>query len=140
MEGRRRAHAIPKGGFFMETAQKPARNRLLVTGALAGLANGFFGAGGGLFLVPLLSGWVKLEQRRAFATSVAIILPLSVVSAAVYFWKGDLSLMENLPYLIGGAAGGAIAGKVFGKVNMLWLRRIFGVLILYGGVRALLLL
>lgn len=124
----------------MNSECKSSRGRLLVTGALAGLANGFFGAGGGLFLVPLLSGWAKLEQRRAFATSVAIILPLSVVSVAVYFYKGDISLMENLPYLLGGAAGGVIAGKVFGKVNMLWLRRIFGVLILYGGVRALLLL
>lgn len=124
----------------MNSECKSSRGRLLATGALAGLANGFFGAGGGLFLVPLLSGWAKLEQRRAFATSVAIILPLSVVSVAVYFYKGDISLMENLPYLLGGAAGGVIAGKVFGKVNMLWLRRIFGVLILYGGVRALLLL
>ena len=124
----------------MNSECKSSRGRLLATGALAGLANGFFGAGGGLFLVPLLSGWAKLEQRRAFATSVAIILPLSVVSVAVYFYKGDFSLMENLPYLLGGAAGGVIAGKVFGKVNMLWLRRIFGVLILYGGVRALLLL
>lgn len=124
----------------MDSERNSSRGRLLVTGALAGLANGFFGAGGGLFLVPLLSGWAKLEQRRAFATSVAIILPLSVVSVAVYFFKGDISIMENLPYLLGGAAGGVIAGKVFGKVNMLWLRRIFGVLILYGGVRALLLL
>lgn len=131
---------MEKGAFSMNSECKSARGRLLITGALAGLANGFFGAGGGLFLVPLLSGWVKLEQRRAFATSVAIILPLSVVSVAVYFYKGDISLMENLPYLLGGAAGGVIAGKVFGKVNMLWLRRIFGVLILYGGVRALLLL
>lgn len=122
--------------------RKPAKNRgrLLVTGALAGLANGFFGAGGGLFLVPLLSGWAGLEERRAFATSVAVILPLSVVSVIVYLQKGDIRVLENLPYLVGGAAGGVIAGKVFQKVEMVWLRRVFGVLILYGGIRALLLL
>ena len=28
-----------------------------LTGALAGLANGLFGSGGGLFLVPLFTGW-----------------------------------------------------------------------------------
>ena len=28
-----------------------------MTGALAGAANGFFGAGGGLFLVPLFTKW-----------------------------------------------------------------------------------
>lgn len=116
------------------------RGRLLITGALAGLANGFFGAGGGLFLVPLLTGWVGLEERKAFATSVAVILPLSVVSVLVYLQKGQIELLANLPYLIGGAAGGVIAGKVFGRVKMVWLRRVFGLLILYGGVRALLLL
>lgn len=42
----------------------------LVTGALAGIANGLFGSGGGLFLVPLFTKWLGLEQRRAFATSV----------------------------------------------------------------------
>ncbi len=116
------------------------KGRLLVTGALAGLANGFFGAGGGLFLVPLLTGWAGLEERRAFATSVAIIFPLSVVSVFVYLQKGDIRILGNLPYLVGGAIGGVIGGKIFQKVKMVWLRRVFGVLILYGGVRALLLL
>ena len=35
----------------------------LVTGALAGIANGLFGSGGGLFLVPLFTKWLGLEQR-----------------------------------------------------------------------------
>lgn len=116
------------------------RARLLITGALAGLANGFFGAGGGLFLVPLLTGWAGIEERRAFATSVAIILPLSAVSVLIYLQKGDIQLLSTLPYLAGGAAGGVIAGKVFQRVQMAWLHRVFGALILYGGVRALLLL
>lgn len=122
--------------------RKTAKNRgkLLITGALAGLANGFFGAGGGLFLVPLLSGWAGLEERRAFATSVAVILPLSLISALVYLQKGEIPLLASLPYLAGGAAGGIIAGRVFQKVKLVWLRRVFGLLILYGGVRALLLL
>ena len=111
-----------------------------ITGALAGTANGLFGAGGGLFLVPLLSAWCGLEQRQAFATSVAVILPLSVVSAAVYWLHGGLDLGAALPYLVGGAVGGALAGRLFRRLDMVWLRRAFGLLILYGGVRAVLLL
>ena len=42
--------------------------------------------------------------------------------------------------LIGGAAGGLIAGRIFQNVRMVWLRRAFGALILYGGIRAVLLL
>lgn len=122
--------------------QKQTKNKAkyAATGALAGAANGFFGAGGGMFLVPLLVSWAKLEQRQAFATSVAVILPLSMVSAAVYWLRGGLALSGAWPYLLGGVAGGLIAGRVFRKTDMLWLRRVFGLLILYGGIRAVLLL
>ena len=41
-----------------------------VAGGLSGLVNGFFGAGGGIVLVPLLLNWIGLESKRAFATSV----------------------------------------------------------------------
>ena len=107
-----------------------------VTGALSGAANGFFG----LFLVPLLISWCSMEQKRAFATSVAVIFPLCAVSAVIYWLKGGLPIAQAVPYLLGGAAGGVLAGKLFGRVKADWLRRAFGVLILYGGIRAVLLL
>lgn len=114
--------------------------RFLCTGALAGLTNGLFGAGGGLFLVPLLSRWCGLEQRAAFATSVAVIFPLSILSVILYATNGSLSLSAALPYLTGGAVGGLIAGHIFQSVKIIWLRRAFGALILYGGIRAVFLL
>ena len=109
-----------------------------VAGGLAGVANGFFGGGGGMVLVPLLTGRCGLDQRRAFATSVAIILPLCVLSSVIYFFRGGLDLSAALPYLLGGLAGGWIGGRVFRKLHMDWLRRAFALLILYGGVRSLL--
>ena len=109
-----------------------------VAGGLAGVANGLFGGGGGMMLVPLLTGRCGLDQRRAFATSVAIILPLCVLSSVIYFFRGGLDLSAALPYLLGGLAGGWIGGRVFRRLNMDWLRRAFALLILYGGVRSLL--
>ena len=38
------------------------------------------------------------------------------------------------------AAGGVLAGRIFGRLRTLWLRRAFALLILYGGIRAVLLL
>ena len=68
-----------------------------VAGALAGALNGFFGAGGGMVLVPLLIRLVKMDERKAFATSVFIILPLCVVSAVVYLLKFRIDFMLTLP-------------------------------------------
>ena len=114
------------------------KSKYAISGFLAGLANGLFGAGGGLFLVPLLTRWASLPQRKAFATSVAIILPLSLVSAAVYFFKGSLDLNAAWPYLLGGFAGGVVSGRLLKKVPMVWLRRGFGLLMVYGGAKAVL--
>ena len=103
-----------------------------LAGGLAGLVNGFFGGGGGMILVPLLVSRCGLSQRKAFATSVVIILPLCALSAVIYWLRGGLELSAALPYLIGGLLGGLIGGKVFKKVSMPWLRRIFALFILYG--------
>ena len=112
--------------------------RYLAAGAAAGLCNGFFGGGGGSVLVPALTGVCGLEQRRAFATSVAVILPLCALSAGIYLWRGGLDLMTALPYLAGGALGGWLGGKWFRGMKVSWLRRAFGLLLLYGGIRSFL--
>lgn len=106
-------------------------------GAAAGLVNGFFGGGGGMVLVPLLVSRCKLERRKAFACSVAIIFPLCALSAVIYYWRGNLDLLAALPYLAGGLLGGWLGGRVFQKVPVRWLKRVFALLILYGAWSAL---
>lgn len=109
-----------------------------LAGAAAGVVNGFFGGGGGQVLVPMLAGRCGLDQRKAFATSVAVIAPLCALSAAIYYVRGQLDIGLALPYLLGGLIGGFVGGRVFKNLSMTWLRRGFALLILYGGVRAFL--
>lgn len=112
--------------------------RYALAGGLAGAANGFFGGGGGMLLVPMLTKWCGLGQRQAFATSIAVILPLCALSAGLYWVRGSLDWTAALPYLAGGLAGGLLGGRIFRRVNITWLRRLFALLLLYGGVRTLL--
>ncbi len=109
-----------------------------LTGLAAGAVNGLFGGGGGMAAVPLLRRWCGLEERRAFADCVALILPLCALSAAVCALRGQLDWALAWPYLLGGAAGGFLGGRTFGRVPVRWLRRIFAAFLLYGGVRYLL--
>ena len=109
-----------------------------LAGGAAGLANGFFGGGGGSVFVPLLTRTCGLNQRQAFATSVAVILPLCALSAAVYLFRGGLEMGAALPYLIGGTVGGWLGGRGFRGMKIAWLKRLFGALLLYGGARCLL--
>lgn len=108
-----------------------------LSGGAAGFVNGFFGAGGGMLLVPLLIRLAKLEDRTAFTSSVCIVLPMCLVSIAVYAASGMLPVREALPYLAGGAAGGVLAGLWFRRVPPRLLHLALGALIVFGGVRLL---
>ena len=114
------------------------RGKSFLAGAAAGLVNGFFGGGGGAVLVPLLTRWCGLEQKRAFATAVGIILPLCVLSAAIYLFRSGLEIQAALPYLIGGTVGGWLGGRWFKGTKVSWLRKGFGALLVFSGVRCFL--
>lgn len=107
-------------------------------GALGGAVNGLFGGGGGMVVLPLLAKWRGLEARSAFATCVAVIFPMCCVSAAVYLWQTRPALALVVPYLAGGVVGGILGGMTFEKVPVKVLKIIFGLFLLYGGVRYLL--
>lgn len=109
-----------------------------IAGALGGLLSGLFGGGGGMVLLPLLVKWRKLEGRKAFATCVAVILPMCCVSAAVYWWQVRPEPALVWPCMAGGAVGGVLGGMTFEKVPVRVLKVIFGLFLLYGGVRYLL--
>ena len=111
--------------------------KCLLAGLAAGFVHGFFGAGGGMVLVPLLIWLVGLPDKLAFSSAISIILPLCVVSLVIYGRQDMLPLSDALPYLIGGAGGGVLAGLWFQKVPAKWLHLALGALILLGGVRLL---
>ena len=111
--------------------------KCLLARLAAGFVNGFFGAGGGMVLVPLLIWLVGLPDKLAFSSAISIILPLCIVSLVIYGRHDMLPLSDALPYLLGGAGGGVLAGLWFQKVPAKWLHLALGALILLGGVRLL---
>ena len=107
-----------------------------VAGGAAGLANGLFGGGGGMVVIPLLSR--SLPPEKLYATCVGLIFPVCAVSAGVYLFTGGISLRETLPYLAGGAVGGWLGGKLYGKIPTKWLKWLFAAFLFYAGVKYLL--
>ena len=107
-----------------------------IAGAAAGVVNGLFGAGGGMILVPLLTRLTDLNEQEIFPASISIILPMCVVTLSIQSGNG-LPWDAALPYLIGSAAGGVLAGLWGRKIPTVWLHRALGVLILWGGWRYL---
>lgn len=103
----------------------------------AGVLNGLLGAGGGMLIVPSLSS-EGIEPNKAHAASVAIMLPLSVVSAILYISKGQVSAADAVPYIPGGVAGAFLGAFLLRKISPKLLKKLFGALAVYAGVRAFL--
>lgn len=103
---------------------------------MIGIINGLLGAGGGMLAVPLLkkSG---VEQKQAHATSIALILPLSIISAAAYLINGNVKIGDALPYLLPGAIGAALGAVLLKRIPDKWLRRVFGGFMIWAGIRLL---
>ena len=106
-------------------------------GFCAGSVNGLFGAGGGMVLVPLLTLLTDLDEDEIFPASVSIILPMCLISMAITWHAGAPDWGQAVYYLLGSALGGVAAGIWGRKIPTLWLHRILGLLILWGGIRYL---
>ena len=108
-----------------------------LSGILIGALNSFFGAGGGIIAVPVLekSG---LSKKESHANAVAVILPISILSAVLYMLGGKVSLRDVSPFILTGVIGSVLGTFVLRKISPLWLKRIFGIFVIYAGVRLLL--
>ncbi|MCL2170736.1 MAG: TSUP family transporter [Defluviitaleaceae bacterium] len=105
-------------------------------GAICGLFNGLLGAGGGAVAVVALERGLKIPDRRAHATAIGIMLPLSVISAIIYLMRGeDIPIWPLVWITAGGAFGGLIGARILGKISIPWLNRIFGGIMLVAAFR-----
>jgi len=100
---------------------------MAVTGLFSGLLAGLLGVGGGIVIVPVLFHvlpWFGVpdatQMKVAVATSLATIIPTSIISARKHFAKGtmDVPLLRSLalPMLLGALLGTWLAVVLKGPV------------------------
>ncbi len=83
--------------------------KLAAIGTAAGLFSGLFGVGGGSVIVPLLVLWLGYGEREATGTSLAAIVFIAAVAAAVQAAYGNVRALDAA--LIGvPAVGGVLLG------------------------------
>ncbi len=107
----------------------------VTSGFLVGVVSGLIGIGGGVLLVPIMVIGFKFEQHLAQGTSLAAILPTSIVGGLTHHRSGNLVLKHAL---VMGLAGGLVV--VFGATLALWLHgevlaRLFGAFLLFSAYR-----
>ena len=106
----------------------------ILVGIVAGIISGLFTAGGGLIIVPALLYTLKLEPKKARATSVFCILPMVITTAIFYgqsnFIKWDIGIM----CAIGGIIGGIVGAKLLNRLPEKYLKIAFAMFLIYAGI------
>ena len=106
-----------------------------ILGAATGVANGLFGSGGGVIAVPMFQR-AGLKVKKSHASSLALTLPLSIVSAI--FYADNFNFGYSLPLLPFGLAGAVIGALWLKKIPNTLLKRVFGILLVIAGGRIIL--
>lgn len=109
-----------------------------ISAFFAGILNGFIGVGGGVLMLFILKLIYKNDKKAAFAAVPAVVLPMTVLSAALYVIREPDIILKALPLvpiaLFGGFAGALLLGKLKSRTVSI----VFAVITLFAGIMAVL--
>ncbi|PWM75246.1 MAG: sulfite exporter TauE/SafE family protein [Bacillota bacterium] len=110
---------------------------LVCAGIVTGLANGLFGGGGGMLVVPMLTFLAGMQVKNAHATAILVILPVSALSGIIYAAFGNFSFSTGIPVTAGVLAGGVLGALLLKKLSVKWVSVIFALVMLAAGAKML---
>ncbi|KPK81341.1 MAG: permease [Bacteroides sp. SM23_62_1] len=109
---------------------------LLLIGLFAGFISGTFGVGGGIIIIPALVFILGLSQHQAQGTSLAMMLaPIGIFAVFNYYRAGYINIRFAIVLMIAFIAGAYLGSLSAINISSLWLKRMFGLLILAVGLR-----
>lgn len=108
---------------------------LILSGAVIGFLNGFFGGGGGMVCVPILQKVLNLDSKESHATAIAVIFPLSLISASIYVFNGYIDSLPLLTVGLGVVLGGILGAYILKILPPKALRIIFALIMFIGGIK-----
>ena len=109
----------------------------LVWGIPIGFINGFFASGGGIIAVLVLQKFFSLEEKKAHATSIIIILPLTLAGVLIYSMAGFSDMPVIIKAAAGAALGALVGAKLLSKLSGRFIRIGFGVVMVVAAGRML---
>lgn len=102
-------------------------------GILAGL-----GVGGGSLLILWLTLIIDTPYPEARITNLLFFLPGAIIATLLRAKEKAISLKQIWPSIVAGCIGAAVVTIVFKNIELSMLRKLFGGLLLFTGIRELL--
>lgn len=106
-------------------------------GLLTGLAGGLFGVGGGIVLIPMLTGFFGLTQHRAHGTSLAVICFTAASGVVVYALNGRVEWLEAGVMAVTSVLTARFGARLAARTSRTGLLRAFAVFMALTALRLL---
>lgn len=111
---------------------------LLLLGVITGIMGGMLGIGGGVVVIPLLVWVVRIDQRSAQGTSLALAVILVIANLVNYWNQEPRLLFWDTPSIIfsacmaaGGIVGASLSSTWALKLPLDKLTRVFSLIMLF---------
>jgi uncharacterized membrane protein YfcA len=110
---------------------------LLTAGIVAGVMAATLGLGGGVVFVPTLAALYLVDQHVAQGTSLAAMVPTTIVAAVIHGRAGRIDWPVAAALGVGGIVGALTGAGWALDLDPLLLRRLFGGLLVFVAARML---
>lgn len=131
------AEAAVAGAPVMPAVPQMARRQLVMgvgVGAIAGVASGYVGLGGGFVMVPLMVSLFHIPMKLTSGTSLIAVALLALPAAVTQTMLGNVSWLVALAVAAGSVPGALLGARLIPRVPERTLRFIFSGFLLVGAV------
>ena len=94
---------------------------------------GIIGTGGGVIIYFVLKKLYGSDAKKTFASVMATVLPMTVLSALIYERTSGGVFESAAPYIIPAALGGLCGAALFGRIKTDALKTAFSVMLAVSG-------
>src|SRR5262245_34112372 len=108
--------------------------KALLSGLATGILSGFFGIGGGVFLVPLTAVVLRVPLRVTAGASLAVFILPAIFGALTHWRQGNVDVELWLPLAVAGIVGSQVGARCVVHMPPEMLKRLFLLLVLAGAV------
>ena len=99
--------------------------------ALAGIASGLLGVGGGVLKVSAMNRYMNVPMKAAVGTSKLMIGVTAAVSSILFFLAGFIHFSVVGPVAVGTTAGATVGTMIMNRLHSAWLKWLLAVLMVY---------
>lgn len=108
---------------------------LVIAGVIVGTFSGFFGLGGGVIMIPILTEIFKMEPHKALGTSLAVMVPTALMGALRHASYGNTDFKIAIVMWCGSLLGAFLGATLVSQIPGSLVKKLLAIVIIILALR-----